>query len=149
MEEQIIRAVRNLNVSYLLFWAIPIVVVVFGELGLFPLGMLADDVQIRYYIETLAILFTASCVPLALKLFSLILKNRIDRMSITVALKQYVQWSHIRLGMLEAVVLIGLAVYYLTLSNTGGLCALIGLTASFFCMPGEKRLRNELRIDKE
>ena len=50
---------------------------------------------------------------------------------------------------MEFVVVFNLAGYYFTLSSTGALCALIGLTASFFCLPGEKRLRAELHIDKE
>lgn len=39
--------------------------------------------------------------------------------------------------------------YYIMLSSTGALCALIGLTASLFCLPGEGRLRKELHINKE
>ena len=35
------------------------------------------------------------------------------------------------------------------LSSTGALCALIGLTASLFCLPGEGRLRKELHINQE
>ena len=50
--------------------------------------------------------------------------------------------------MLEAAVIINILTYYLTLSNTGLLCALITLTASLFCIPGEKRLREELHINK-
>lgn len=58
-------------------------------------------------------------------------------------------WGAVRLALLEFVVVFNLAGYYFTLSSTGTLCALIGLTASFFCLPGEKRLRAELHIDKE
>jgi hypothetical protein len=35
------------------------------------------------------------------------------------------------------------------MSKTGGLCALIGLIATLFCIPGEERLRRELNIYKE
>ena len=35
------------------------------------------------------------------------------------------------------------------LSTTGLLCALIALTASLFCLPGEERLRRELHIERE
>ena len=95
------------------------------------------------------ILLTALCVPLALKLFSLVLKKKIDYMTIPLALKRYVQWSMVRLGLLEAAIILNVLCYYLTLSNTGNLCMLIGLTASLFCLPSEKRLRNELHINKE
>ena len=82
-----------------------------------------------YYFETIGILLTALCVPLALKLFSLVLKKKIDYMTIPLALKRYVQWSMVRLGLLEAAIILNVLCYYLTLS--------------------EKRLRNELHINKE
>ena len=102
-----------------------------------------------YYFETVGFLLTALCVPLSLKLFSLVLKKKIDHMTITLALKRYVQWNIVRLGVLEVAIVVNLLCYYLTLSNTGNLCMLIGLTASLFCLPSEKRLRNELHIAKE
>ena len=88
-------------------------------------------------------------MPLSLKLFSLVLKKKIDYMTITLALKRYVQWNIVRLGVLEVAIVVNLLCYYLTLSSTGNLCMLIGLTASLFCLPSEKRLRNELHIAKD
>ena len=126
MEEQIKRAVRNLNISYVFFWVLPAFLLGAGEFDLLPVGALVDNPQATYYMETAGILLTALCVPLALKLFSLVLKKKIDLLTIPLALKRYVQWS-----------------------NTGNLCMLIGLTASLFCLPSEKRLRNELHINKE
>lgn len=70
-------------------------------------------------------------------------------MTITLALKRYVQWNIVRLGVLEVAIVVNLLCYYLTLSSTGNLCMLIGLTASLFCLPSEKRLRNELHIAKK
>ena len=102
-----------------------------------------------YYFETVGILLTALCVPLSLKLYSLVHKKKIDHMTITLALKRYVQWNIVRLGVLEVAIVVNLLCYYLTLSSTGNLCMLIGLTASLFCLPSEKRLRNELHIAKE
>ena len=147
MEEQIKRAVRNLNISYVFFWVLPAFLLGAGEFDLLPVGALVDNVQATYYFETIGILLTALCVPLALKLFSL--EKKIDHMTIPLALKRYVQWSMVRLGLLEAAIILNVLCYYLTLSNTGNLCMLIGLTASLFCLPSEKRLRNELHINKE
>lgn len=149
MEEEIKRAVRNLNIGYVFFWVMPAFLLGAGEFDLLPVGALADDVAATYYFETFGILLTALCIPLSLKLFSLVLKKKIDHMTITLALKRYVRWSMVRLGLLEVVIIINLLCYYLTLSNTGNLCMLIGLTASLFCLPGEKRLRNELHITKD
>ena len=102
-----------------------------------------------YYAETLSILLTAICIPLSLKLFAWVLYRRIDRASITSALQLYVFWSGIRLVLLLLPLLAGFLTYYVMLSTTGLLCALIALTASLFCLPGEERLRRELHIERE
>ena len=149
MDEQIEQIVKKLKISYAAFWALPILIVIAGEADLFPVGVWGGDIQATYLFETLSILITALCVPLSLKLFSLVLTKKIDQMTIVLALKRYEQWSYIRLGLLAVAVFMNLACYYLTLSNTGNLCMLIALTASLFCMPGEKRLRSELHITKE
>lgn len=149
MEEQIKRAVSSLNISYVFFWVLPAFLLGAGEFDLIPVGTLTDNVQATYYFETIGILLTAACVPLSLKLFSLVLKKKIDHMTITLALKRYVQWSIVRLGLLEVAIVLNLLCYYLTMSSTGNLCMLICLTASLFCLPSEKRLRNELHITKE
>lgn len=149
MEEQIKRIVKYLKASYAIFWVIPLLLVVAGEMEWLPVGMLAADVRGTYYFETVGILLTAACIPFSLKLFSWILVKKIDKLTIAAAFKWYFVWSNIRLGLLEITVVVNLLCYYFTLENTGSLCALIGLTASFFCMPGEKRLREELRITTE
>lgn len=149
MEEQIKRAVRNLNISYVFFWVLPAFLIGAGEFELLPVGNLVGDVKAVYYFETIGILLTAICIPLALKLFSLVLKKKIDNMTITLALKRYVQLNILRLGILEVTVVANIFCYYLTMSSTGNLCMLIGLTASLFCLPSEKRLRNELYIAKD
>ena len=94
-------------------------------------------------------LLTLPFTIMTLGLFSLVLKKKIDFLTIPLALKRYVQWSMVRLGLLEVAIVLNVLCYYLTLSNTGNLCMLIGLTASLFCLPSEKRLRNELHINKE
>ena len=101
MEEQIKRAVRDLNISYVFFWVLPAFLLGAGEFDLLPVGALVDNPQATYYMETAGILLTALCVPLALKLFSLVLKKKIDLLTIPLALKRYVQWSMVRLGLLE------------------------------------------------
>lgn len=149
MEKKIKLAVRNLNISYVFFWVLPAFLLGAGEFGLLPVGCLVDDQRAVYYFETAGILLVAFCVPLSLKLFSLVLKKKIDNLGIELALKQYVKWSVIRLIILEIPVIVSILCYYLASSSTGNLCMLIGMTASFFCLPGEKRLRNELHINKE
>lgn len=147
MEEQIKRVVRYTKTSYLLFWLLPVVIVVAGEWGGNWVGMYAGDARITYMVETLVVLLAVCCVPAALKLFAWVLSKKIDKVTIPVALHLYAKWSIIRLFLLAMPVLAGCLAYYLLLSNKSILCALIALTASLFCLPGEARLRNELKID--
>lgn len=149
MEEQIKRVLKSLKIQYISFWIIPVVLAVVGETGLLPVGIKADSVRAVYMFETAGILLTAVLVPLSLKLFSLVLAKKIDRVTFPVALSKYMVWSAVRLALLEFVVVFNLAGYYFTLSTTGALCALIGLTASLFCLPGGKRMYTELHITQE
>lgn len=103
----------------------------------------------RLFAETVTILLTAVLVPVSLKLFSWMLTKKIDVVAITDALRLYALWSGVRLALLAMPVLAGFLTYYMMLSNKGVLCALIALTASLFCLPGENRLRKELHIEKE
>ena len=149
MEEQIKRVMKILKIVYIAFWAAALLLVVIGESGILPVGIQADNVRTVYMLETVGILLTAIFVPLSLKLFSLMLTRKIDRLTFPVALKQYMLWSVVRLTLLEFVVVFNFESYYLTLSTTGLLCGLIGLTASLFCLPSERRMRSELHITKE
>lgn len=149
VEKQIQKTAFRLKRIYLLFWILPILVILTGECDGAWVGMYAENIRISYLTETIGILLAASSVPLALKLFSWVLTKKIDTVSLPRALRLYFQWSGVRLLVLEIAVIVNFCIYYLTLSNTGLLCALIALTASLFCVPSEKRLREELHIDKE
>jgi len=143
MEEKIKRAASRVKMSFVYFWLLPVFLVIFGETGGAWVGLYAGDVRAAYFAETITILLTA------LKLFSWVLVRKIDAVSISDALRLYVLWSGVRLALLAIPVVAGFLTYYMVLSNKGVLCALIALTASLFCLPGEKRLREELHIDKE
>lgn len=149
MEEQIKSVFKSLKVQYISFWIVPLLLVVVGEVELLPVGIKAGSVRAVYVFETVGILLTAISVPLSLKLFSLVLTKKIDHMTFPAALSRYMFWSAVRLALLEFAVVFNLAGYYFTFSTTGALCALIGLTASLFCIPSEKRMRAELHINKE
>lgn len=138
--------IRSLKTQYLLFWLLPILLVAGYESNLMPVGVYADDPAMQYALETAAILITLICVPLALKLFNLVLRKKIDRMELNEALRKYTLWSGLRLGILGVALLVNIVIYYSTLSNVGSFCALIVLTASLFCLPGGKRLREELNV---
>ena len=148
MEEQIKKTAARVRTTFAYFWMLPILLVLLGETGGEWVGMYAGDVRATYMAETITILLAASCVPVSLKLFSWVLIRKIDVVTLPEALL-YALWSGVRLALLAIPVLAGFFTYYIVLSSTGVLCALIGLTASLFCLPGEGRLRKELHINKE
>ena len=137
MDELIKQITKRLKLFFCIFCGVEYV------------GMYADNVRVTYITESAVILLSAVCVPFSLKFFSYILAKKIDRVPLEKALHLYSFWSAVRLLLLAIPVLAGFSVYYLMLSTTGLLCGFIGLTASLFCLPGEKRLRKELRISEE
>ena len=149
MEQKIKHVVNRLNFAFYGFWLVSVCLFVLGELSLLPTGLWADNPTACFWAETVCILLTAAGIPFSLKLFSVVLKKRIDRLGISDALRKYEQWSYIRFVILGVIVWVDQCGYYFTLNNTGGLCALIGLTASLFCLPGETRLRSDLHVEKE
>ena len=138
MEEKIKRVVSRTKMMFVYFWLLPVFLVAFGETGGEWVGAYAGDVRAAYFAETVT-----------MKLFSWMLTKKIDVVAITDALRLYALWSGVRLALLAMPVLAGFLTYYMMLSNKGVLCALIALTASLFCLPGENRLRKELHIEKE
>ena len=60
MEDKIKKVVRFLRTSYVIFWIIPVVFVLVGEVSDRWVGMYADDVRTVYYAEALSILLAAA-----------------------------------------------------------------------------------------
>ena len=109
----------------------------------------SGDVRMDYVLQTVGILLAVGLIPLSLRLFSLSLVKNVKQRSLPEALKSYRRWSEIRTGMLVVPVLVNLSFYYLTLNNTGVLCAMMALIASLFCVPTRKRMLDELDLVKE
>ena len=78
MEEQIKKTAARVRTTFAYFWMLPILLVLLGETGGGLVGMYAGDVRATYMAETVTILLAASCVPIALKLFSWVLIRKID-----------------------------------------------------------------------
>ncbi|MCD8260753.1 MAG: hypothetical protein LUD15_04065 [Bacteroides sp.] len=142
-------ALEKVKSYYIVFWVINLALIVIFETGLLPEGVYAGDARMEYILETIGILLVIAMVPLSLKLFSRVLHRKIDRIPFAEALQQYQKWSLIRVLLLLTATLYNIVVYYLTLHSIGALCLMIGLTASLFCIPGDKRIRRELQIDGE
>ena len=148
MEQQIKNTVKTLTIGYIGYWLLSLVLFIIGEFDEYYTGLLAHDFRQIYIFETVTILLTAIFIPSSLKLFNIVLQKRINNLSINLALREYMIWSSVRLFMLLVVTLCGIFCYFFTLSNTGGLCALMGITASFFCIPSETKLRRDLHLEQ-
>ena len=145
--EEIKKTLSTLKQWFGIFWIIPIVIVLMREFSEDGNGHMAGNASVVYAMETATILLTCINVPLALKLFTLFLKKRIKNVELRDALKLYKKWSLIRLLLLLVPVYLGLATYYMCMSTTGILCTAIALTASLFCVPSEKNLKQDLEIE--
>ena len=97
MEEQIKKTAARVRTTFAYFWMLPILLVLLGETGGGLVGMYAGDVRATYMAETVTILLAASCVPIALKLFSWVLIRKIDVVTLPEALRLYALWSGVRL----------------------------------------------------
>ena len=95
MEEQIKKTAARVRTTFAYFWMLPILLVLLGETGGEWVGMYAGDVRVTYMAETVTILLAASCVPIALKLFSWVLIRKIDVVTLPEALRLYALWSGI------------------------------------------------------
>lgn len=149
MEERIQKTARLLKRVYYAYWLTAVAAVAIGEAGADWVGSVDADGRTAYYLETAIILLTACLVPLSLKLYAWVMVRRIDRLTIAQALSGYMWCNVLRMLLLWLPTMGGLTVYYLAGSTTGLLCALIACVASLFCVPGEKRLRAELHLEKE
>ena len=146
MEEKIKKTERLLSRFYMVFWALPILVVAAGEFNWLPTGDYAGNFMTNYCLEFAGILLAATLVPVSLNLFHWTLLKKIDKLPFDRALLLYGRMSIIRLSLLAIITIFNLISYYLVMSTTCMLCACIGLVASFFCIPSDRRLREELQI---
>jgi len=148
MDEKLKAANRLMLTQYLIYIAVAILLVVLYQSEVILEGTYAADFSMQYLLETIGILFTIALLPLSLKLFSIKLNKEIKEAGFEEALKLYKQWGTIRLMILAFLTYLNIIIYYMTLNNIGGLCALMALTASIFCLPGEKKIREELNLVK-
>ena len=140
---------RNIRLMYAAVVAFLVTFVALCELNVTQLeGMMVgvyDGAQI-YYIQVFMFFFTGACVLAALKGFNWLLKNRVQVAEKTKRAELYTKYHFIRIGLLGAVMLTGVVLYYASLENWGLYYALIALASSFFCLPSSEGVEIELRM---
>ncbi len=146
MDKQIKAVNRIMQTQYGLYIGFTILLVILFQSEIIIEGAYAADFKMQYILQTIGILTTIALVPFSLKIFSVKLNKVIKEADLEKALRLYLHWGYVRLMMLALVTYLNIIIYYMTLNNIGGLCALIGITASVFCLPGEKKLREEMNL---
>lgn len=132
--------IKLLKKEYYLIWLLWIVLGVLSEMTTPLSGILAENAQAVYVLETFTILITAGSIPLALKLFSKSISKLKPENSLDEIIQIYIKSSRIRLTILTLVIVLALITSHLCISSSGTLCAiLVGFTA-FFCAPSLSKL---------
>lgn len=140
---------RRLWIEYVAVWLLTAGVALLYETGVMSEGGLAHDGQMCYVVQTLTVLLTLCLIPVSLKMYSMALGKSCEGLSPQALLVRYQRWNEVRLALLAVVALTGISVYYVTLSSIGGLCSLLGLTATLFCLPTRKRVEMDLNGNEE
>lgn len=149
MKKQIKKLILAQKCTFGAFWTIPVWFIALYETGLFSKGVHAGDAQMEYIYQTVGILLTIGLIPFALRIFNLNLVKRIREYPLQRALASYKLWSDVRLCLLAVPAILNLSFYYMTLNTTGLFCGAMAMLASFFCVPSEKRIKNELDLPEE
>ncbi len=145
--KEINRLVIRLITESALLWIIAFAIILLFETGVLPEGELTGYARLEFFLETGAIILTLLIIPLLLKPSGRKLDD-IRKLALPDAIKAYRRQNAVRL-LLSAIVIWGnLVLYYATLDNTGGLCALTGGAAALYCLPSRKRVVNELNIEE-
>ena len=149
MKEKIRKILSIQKCAFITVWAAPILLAVLYETGLYPKGIQAGNAQMEYIFQSISILLTIGLIPFALRMFNLNLVKRIKELPLEQALKSYQKWSDVRLSLLFVPAIMAMSFYYLTMNTTNLFCACMALIATLFCVPSEKRIKNELDLPEE
>jgi len=143
------QILRRLRLEFILYVLLAALLMVLYETHVFVEGSLVGNASGVYVAESAGILLTIVLVPVALKSFHNALVRMVYMDDDEARRRCYVKWSEVRLAMFVAVVLVNLSVYYMTVDNMCGYCALIGAIASLFCWPTKEGVATELTMKEE
>lgn len=139
-ETYIADGLRTIKRSYYIFWLVVVIAVSIGEMSSTLSGIFAQEEVIKYIAEISTILVAGLSIPISLKLVASKI-NRITRTdSIEDAIRIYLRWSRVRVGLLSFAVVVAIATHYLCVSSAGALCAVIVCAAALLCIPSRKKM---------
>ena len=147
MEQHIKRLARRLQVEFASFYIIIIAFAAVYELNPEAQGIIVGNATSEYIFETVSVLLSLTVVPLSLKLFNVMLLRHCS-LDIELKIRYYRVLSAARLLSLGMVTVLDLWIYYATINNIGGFCALLCMAAALFCCPTRKRIYSELEVNE-
>lgn len=148
MEKKIENLLRLLKIEFFVAIVIIIALVAGYEFDVLEEGTLVGNANAEYIAQLTGVLLAICLIPMSLRIFNLSLTRYIKKLDIENALKSYRRWSEVRLILLLAVMIFNISLYYWTMDTTGLLCGGMALLALMFCVPGRKRMFNELDLQK-
>lgn len=138
--------ILRVELGGILLWAV--LLVVFFETDLLATGYYAGDGGAEYVINLAAILMLIIFLPFSLKLLSFRrIKAMFKNEDEATVCRIYRHWSEVRLALLAVMLWSDICFYYLTLNDTGFMCALIAVLGLCFCFPSEGKLIYETGWD--
>ncbi len=133
------------EMAFVFVWAA--VLVTLFETGVWSAGYYAGDDMAEYVMNLTSVLTVIVFVPFALKLMNFRwVKSMFGQEDETATCRSYRRWSEVRLALLAVTLWSNISFYYLTLHNTGLMCALIAMVCFCFCVPSVDRLVYETGI---
>ena len=126
------------------FW-VPIIfcliIVVLGELNVFPTGVLSGNAQVEFALLAAMEIITICMIPLALRLFRF---GKIQSKLLEQREPALQKWGVIRLEMLSVPMVVNTLLYYLTMNAAFGYLAIILFLCMFFVVPTRERCKAEI-----
>lgn len=143
MKQNIKQLTHTLQAEFIAFYVVAAIFALVFELNPTAQGTAVGNDLTEYMLETISVLLTMIVIPVSLKLFS-VMSLRHRSLTMAIRIRNYRMWSTTRLLAIGMVMIYNLWVYYATLNNIGGFCALICMVAALFCCPTRKRICCEL-----
>ena len=140
VKKYIQRLYNTLLVEVLSVWLTAVLVVVLGEMGIIPNGVVAPHSNEEFLFDTAAILLTVIGIPVAIRLFNLNITRGLRRMNKDEALHAYHVWSAVRMAIFDVLVVFCIVVYYITMNTSGAFCALLVLCTTLYCWPSKAKI---------
>lgn len=149
MRNSVDRLVWRMRVEYGAFLGLVLLMIVLYETQVFVGGSIVGNGRMEYLFGVVSVMLTIILIPLSLKFFPVLVKRKVDKSDRGLEEKccSYLLLSRLRLLAFAIVTFFNLIVYYEAMTSAGML--LIAVAASFFCVPDNVRVYNDLNLERE